>query len=246
MPSEIDDIFAAKGAKGKGKAVDQPVPSTSTTVAPKKKKKGKKKPVDSAEHTRLASADDQDGEPSSKKRPVPETFIDPSVHIPNPKRVKVTDDAAKVKVKVKKGAEKEKDDQQRFTDSRGSGPRKLVVSPSTWELCLFSITGKKTEEGWSVYKEDELGIRDEGGGKLIMILFTLWRKYCLPQKLPFVRSIVNAVSLLSILPSQPAHRSRRFLSLGSMKTKFTCKCVTLFPNGSFEASQIASATALTQ
>ncbi|KAF7320253.1 hypothetical protein MKEN_00809900 [Mycena kentingensis (nom. inval.)] len=39
----------------------------------------------------------------------------------------------------------QKEDLDRFKDSRGTGPR------------------RKTEEGFSIYKEDELGINDEGG-----------------------------------------------------------------------------------
>lgn len=30
----------------------------------------------------------------------------------------------------------------------------------------FRFVGRQTEEGFMIYKEDELGIRDEGGGEL--------------------------------------------------------------------------------
>ncbi|KAJ7139927.1 hypothetical protein C8R44DRAFT_765810 [Mycena epipterygia] len=114
--SEIDDIFAKR-----------PVASTSAIVPPKKKQKTKEKP--SPEKTATTG--------SSKKRPAPETIIDPSARAPPLKRTKL-DKPATV-------AGLEKDDTERFKDSRGSGPR------------------RKTEEGWSIYKEDELGIGDEGG-----------------------------------------------------------------------------------
>ncbi|KAJ7786104.1 hypothetical protein B0H16DRAFT_1489166 [Mycena metata] len=71
---------------------------------------------------------------SSTKRPAPETIIDPSTRAPPQK-----------KPKVDKPIPADNDDTERFKDSRGSGPR------------------RKTEEGWSIYKEDELGIGDEGG-----------------------------------------------------------------------------------
>ncbi|KAJ6604455.1 hypothetical protein DFH09DRAFT_1122747 [Mycena vulgaris] len=110
--SEIDDIFAKR-----------PVASTSV-IPPKKTQKTKdKQPPATAG--------------SSKKRPAPETIVDPSTRAPPQKRTKV-DKPAVV-------AASTKEDTERFKDSRGSGPR------------------RKTEEGWSIYKEDELGIGDAGG-----------------------------------------------------------------------------------
>ncbi|KII93229.1 hypothetical protein PLICRDRAFT_100395 [Plicaturopsis crispa FD-325 SS-3] len=141
MPiSEIDDIFS----KGKGKAkAPPPVASTSALPADHKKKKDKKKKK-SQKSDEPAPIDPV--QPERKKRPAPETVIDPSTLMPAaappPKRAKL-DDAAKRK-KVTKSASKEEED--RFKDSRGSGPR------------------RKTEEGFAIYKEDELGIVDEGGG----------------------------------------------------------------------------------
>jgi len=122
--SEIDDIFASKGKS-------QPIASSSTVLTPtvKKKKKKKQQCVDSS-----ASATKP-----SKKRPPPETVIDPSASMPSAKRLKPDKGGSKY------GKDNEKDDEERFKDSRGSGPR------------------RKTEEGYSIYKEDELGMRDEGG-----------------------------------------------------------------------------------
>jgi len=63
---------------------------------------------------------------------------------------------------------------------------------------LFSPTlqGRKTEEGWLVYKEDELGIGDEGGGKLVCVFcFLLFTAF---QTLRYVPLIVNAVRCVSL------------------------------------------------
>ncbi|KIM85372.1 hypothetical protein PILCRDRAFT_817378 [Piloderma croceum F 1598] len=127
MPkSEIDDIFASKG---KAKAI-QPVASSSTASKRKKKKdKGKKRGLEAA------------NEPMTKKRPAPETVVDPSTQIPSAKRAKVAITTSKKPGKQ----DSSKDDEDRFKDSRGSGPR------------------RKTEEGFSIFKEDELGIGGEGG-----------------------------------------------------------------------------------
>ncbi|KAJ7597178.1 hypothetical protein C8J56DRAFT_919417 [Mycena floridula] len=125
---DIDDIFAAKG-KGKIESVE---PIASSSAIPKKKKK-KKKQKQNTEPVPSQPAVDQPTT-SSRKRAVPETFIDPSARISNTKRPKVA--SAKSALEP---------DDKKFQDSRGSGPR------------------RKTEEGWSIYKEDELGIGDTGG-----------------------------------------------------------------------------------
>jgi len=87
----------------------------------------------------------EDRESSSKKRPLPETVVDTSADLAGPsKRRKkdsiIPDNNSKPK-KFKKSNKQPTD----FEDSRGSGDR------------------RKTEEGWSVYKEDELGLNGEGG-----------------------------------------------------------------------------------
>ncbi|KAK7064390.1 DUF1764-domain-containing protein [Favolaschia claudopus] len=74
---------------------------------------------------------------SSKKRPAPETVVDSSSR-PPPKKPR----AEKPKAVA---APVDKEATERFKDSRGFGPR------------------RKTEEGWSIYKEDELGISHDGG-----------------------------------------------------------------------------------
>ncbi|KAF9569711.1 hypothetical protein CPC08DRAFT_745598 [Agrocybe pediades] len=140
--SEIDDIFASK-AKGKKPDLPpaDPLPSSSSSSSKKKKKKKTQDapPPPSA-----------DVAPSSKKRPAPETVVDTSdLLIASSKRQKTNDDEKKSK--ATKADRKKPDVDPSFTDSRGTGDR------------------RKTEEGWSVYKEDELGINDEGGGKLLYV-----------------------------------------------------------------------------
>ncbi|KAL0575987.1 hypothetical protein V5O48_005987 [Marasmius crinis-equi] len=125
-PSEIDDIFASKG---KAKVVSKPAPESSSTSKPKPEKKRKRKQAASTLTTSSA----------------PETVVDPSIQLPSSKRQKVVKESVELKVKTKPSKMDKTEDEARFKDSRGTGPR------------------RKTEEGWSVFKEDELGINDEGG-----------------------------------------------------------------------------------
>ncbi|KIK71141.1 hypothetical protein GYMLUDRAFT_254408 [Collybiopsis luxurians FD-317 M1] len=76
-------------------------------------------------------------EPDSNSNKAPETIIDPSTSIPSSKRIKLS------KPTVSSTTVKDK---EKFKDSRGSGPR------------------RKTEEGYSIYKADELGLRDDDKG----------------------------------------------------------------------------------
>lgn len=83
----------------------------------------------------------------SLKRPATEIVVDTSSSRP-----------AK---KAKKPARSLDPDGKDFTNSRGSQAR---MSFRDFADAVSSVSGKTTEEGWSVYKEDELGIRDGGGG----------------------------------------------------------------------------------
>ncbi|KAG9118972.1 hypothetical protein FRC07_006236 [Ceratobasidium sp. 392] len=136
---EIDDIFAGKSkSKGKAKEVEDNPPKDLVSSKNKKKKKKKKRKVDAeeppAEPTEVAPV-------AGEKRKLPETVVDPSL-------------AVEPKAKKNKAGKKDKDnvatraensDDERFKDSRGTGPR------------------RRTEEGYAIYKEDELGIGMEGG-----------------------------------------------------------------------------------
>ncbi|CAE6378595.1 unnamed protein product [Rhizoctonia solani] len=139
---EIDDIFSGKSAsKGKSKEPEpKQTPSPQTTLR-KKKKKGKK--VVEPDAPAKDSVDQPEPvEPVSAgtKRKAPETIVDPSLEV-EVKSKKTKSSKAKV---GKKSATVDSDD-ERFRDSRGTGPR------------------RRTEEGYAIYKEDELGINDEGG-----------------------------------------------------------------------------------
>ncbi|EGN98757.1 hypothetical protein SERLA73DRAFT_152587 [Serpula lacrymans var. lacrymans S7.3] len=143
MPaSEIDAIFSSAN---KGKFVVS-VTSSSTTLPEKKKKKKSKKAKsadlrDPKDEVKLADEPKQ-----GTKRPPPETVFDPSIQEPKAKRTKSSGkDALKVKSTKTSKKDKDKEDEDRFKDSRGNGPR------------------RKTEEGFGIYKEDELGISHEGG-----------------------------------------------------------------------------------
>ncbi|KAI0778072.1 hypothetical protein BD413DRAFT_489676 [Trametes elegans] len=149
MPSsEIDAIFASNG---KASATASTTASSSSYSQATEKKKKKKKDK-SAKRKRDDADADADGEPDDAapaklaKRKVPETVFDPSAALPALKEPKPrkADKTATGAAKPKK-PKQAREEEERFKDSRGTGPR------------------RKTEEGFSIYKEDELGISHEGG-----------------------------------------------------------------------------------
>ncbi|KAH7343695.1 hypothetical protein B0J17DRAFT_643513 [Rhizoctonia solani] len=137
---EIDDIFSGKSAaRGKSKTAEpKPIPDPQTAS---KKKKKKSKKVARPEAPTNDSVDQPIETPSAStgtKRKAPETVVDPSLEVDSKSK------KAKSSKEGKKKAAVDSDD-ERFRDSRGTGPR------------------RRTEEGYAIYKEDELGINDEGG-----------------------------------------------------------------------------------
>ncbi|KZT55810.1 DUF1764-domain-containing protein [Calocera cornea HHB12733] len=163
--SEIDDIFAGKPAAPKASKLSAPTAGPSTDKAAKaatntattnglKKKKKKTKVSSAGEAEETPKPAPAEPEPAAdtkpKKRPA-ETIVDPS--LPKPKKVKVIDDdrplskaASTIKAKATSKRKAEVDEEERaFRDSRGKEPR------------------RKTEEGWNIYKEDELGMTKAGG-----------------------------------------------------------------------------------
>lgn len=123
MPvSEIDDIFAAKG---KQKAKPPPPVPSSSSLPDKKKSKKKKKKRDSTD--KPADQGSLDKPPSQKKRPAPETVVDPSTQILAAKRPR-TEPPSNVRTgkTVKAEGDKGKKDEDKFKDSRGSGPRESL------------------------------------------------------------------------------------------------------------------------
>ncbi|KAF8641144.1 hypothetical protein AX17_000786 [Amanita inopinata Kibby_2008] len=145
--SEIDDIFASKGNTN---AVG-PVLSTSTAACLSKRKKKK----DRAQKKTLAAtktsisyspSKEEDSQRRSEKRPPPETIVDSSSTVTQLKRQKIDNvEKSHPKKMGHRPPKVDDEDETSFKNSRGTGPR------------------RRTEEGWLVYKEDELGI-GEGGG----------------------------------------------------------------------------------
>lgn len=180
--SEIDDIFASKG---KAKAKAAPPPDFSVTAEKKKKKKKdkKKKPRAAPALVELK------GNPAStKKRPLPETIVDPSVLPASAKRPRTDANAAAFskRPKIKKDA-KEK---EQVRDSRGTRPSKHPVSFLSTTV-LIKLAGRRTEEGWNIYKEDELRLGPEGGGKLPnSSYFTVFTRLAQPHLCVHLTAIV--------------------------------------------------------
>jgi len=145
--SEIDDIFTRKDIAVSPKNDQQ---NSSSGLKQKKKKKGKKKSTP----TQLA-------EP---KRPAPEILLDPSASAQQSTSKTTSHDRAVPPRKKQKIAET-KPDQEKFRDSRGTGPRKRIIPYNQFRPAQQPRPGRTTDEGFKVYKEDELGINAEAGGQ---------------------------------------------------------------------------------
>lgn len=194
IKSEIDDIFASKG---KAKVI-QPIASSSNTAPEKKRKKEKKK-----KKRRDGGGDEvpvPEGKSNTKKRPAPETVVDPSTNLSSVKKAKVAmavpQNAAKPKARQKDAA---REDEVRFKDSRGNGPRMStsLLFGIRHESDSPSGLGRKTEEDFLIFKEDELGIGDEGGGETNSLNLTViaYFVHLNIQTHHCVHSTVNVVSL---------------------------------------------------
>lgn len=158
--SEIDDIFAAK--KSVTKVTAQPTASSSTptdTTGSKKKKKDKKR------KRQAESAQDIDvNEEKPQKKRVVETIRDPSTVVPSVSSSRKAVKPGKgISTGKQKTVKKEKEDLDRFKDSRGTGPRKWRF-PHDARPWPYRTLGRKTEEGFAIFKEAELGINPEAGG----------------------------------------------------------------------------------
>ncbi|KAH9944482.1 DUF1764-domain-containing protein [Epithele typhae] len=142
-PSEIDAIFASKP-----KAAPPKASTSSIALLSKKKDKAAAKPAPraSGKRKREDDASAEDAEPSKPpKRQVPETVFGPSSSS-SKGRVRSVKAAKPVPATVRpQRPKKDREEDDRFKDSRGTGPR------------------RKTEEGFAIYKEDELGITAQGG-----------------------------------------------------------------------------------
>ena len=159
--SEIDDIFAAK--KSTTKVVAQPAASTSasTDATGSKKKKKDKKRKRQAEEVQDPGVNEE----RSQKKRVIETVHDSSTTISSVSSSKAVKSGKGASAAKPKTVKKEKEDLGRFKDSRGTGPRERKLSCDVW-LWFHKTLGRKTEEGFAIFKEAELGINPEAGGTL--------------------------------------------------------------------------------
>ncbi|TFK41011.1 hypothetical protein BDQ12DRAFT_678743 [Crucibulum laeve] len=220
--SEIDDIFASKG---KAKLLPTPK-STPLDAKPKKTKKRKTKSMIPTSDDAAPGHNAGNSVPSvpvSNKRPAPETVLDPSSSLLTIKRHKLDIDVtSEAKAKGSKPRKAKEDDT--FQDSRGSGSR------------------KKTKEGWKVYKEDELGIGDEGGGKPYCIFYAVHFTSLSYQTLLYVLLIATAVfNRCVIIKRHHMHVLLRFVE--NIQIYFQ-SCYDLGPlyfvaTGTFEALPVA-------
>ncbi|PPQ89411.1 hypothetical protein CVT25_002229 [Psilocybe cyanescens] len=167
--SEIDDIFASK-AKHKDLPPPSPpslLPFSKSSLKKAKKKKKRKSSAEDDPPQKDTDSSDPITASTSKKRPAPETVVDTSDRLTAPiKRHKGL--LTKGEDKAPKPSKSDKKGLDEFKDSRGTGDRRT------------------TEEGWLVYKEDELGIGDEGGGELQCVRHILLSIVTLYQRLRYV------------------------------------------------------------
>ncbi|KAI5822958.1 DUF1764-domain-containing protein [Schizophyllum commune Tattone D] len=132
--AKADDIEAIfASSKGKGKG-KAPAPAAPPPSAPAKKKNKDKK------RKREATPDETPAPAPPTKKRVVETVVDPSSTKPSTTTAKPGASAPPKPKKSKPSADDEK-----FKDSKGSRSR------------------RQTEEGWAVYKVDELGIDETAG-----------------------------------------------------------------------------------
>ncbi|KAG6836812.1 hypothetical protein H0H93_002834 [Arthromyces matolae] len=144
----MSEIEDIFASKGKNTPA-QPLASTSSAIQKEDKHKNKKNKKRKRVEPTIAVQEE-------KHIPTPETVVDTSNDLSKPKRPKLEN-----KPRISKpSTNKEPATDEAFTDSRGSRPKRT------------------TEEGWTIYKEDELGIREDGGGKLdihpVFSPFTFW------------------------------------------------------------------------
>lgn len=215
MPaSEIDEIFASK-PRPKSIVSDGKQASTPSSSKSKKKgkKKGKKEDKASAEHDAQLVSSSKSDDGRQRKRKAPDVVLDPSIKVVSSKRKKVS--AGLEPQRDPRSLVKSQKDQVHFADSRGTSSR------------------KRTEEGWNVYKEDELGISHGGGGA-----FAAQCRYtdssASPKTLPCVLLTVNVVFSNGIVLASSLHGLRidhpststfkHFGSFEAMRTPFCGPC----------------------
>lgn len=144
--SEIDDIFARK-TETTTLQINQH--SSSNLKQKRRKKKRSHSPI----------------RPAELKHPAPEIVLDPSTKQSDASTSEaISHDPPVQPRKKRKIVETTKPARDKFSDSRGTGPRKHV--PCHALRRAQPLSGRKTDEGFAIYKEDELGIKAEAGGQL--------------------------------------------------------------------------------
>lgn len=122
--SEIDDIFASKGKVNPSQpSSSSKTPENRDKVTKKSSKKKRKR--EAAQEVK----DTNDAEEHERplKRKVPETVVDPSISLSAPVKQKKSAAPEKREGAVKKPKKKgDKDDEERFKDSRGTGPSAFI------------------------------------------------------------------------------------------------------------------------
>lgn len=144
MPrSEIDDIFA-----GKAKAPAPPVASTSDAAEKKKKKSAKKR---KREAEGKITADDPKSAEQPNKRRVPETVVDPSLAIAAPAAKRSKTSKADRPPEVKKKSKASKEDEERFKDSRGTGPSMSLTTVNVL-ICPCNAFRRRAHHGGGLFR----------------------------------------------------------------------------------------------
>ena len=133
--SEIDDIFAFKGKKV---ALTVASPSSQlSTVKPKKRKNKNRTHQSQQVSSEQGTAEVE--KPSDMKRRVPETVLDPSVRVASVRTKDAKASQPSGSATKKRKLEK---DEERFRDSRGTGPSMfLVMSFSVCQLTRLTHQG---------------------------------------------------------------------------------------------------------
>lgn len=148
--SEIDDIFA-------GKRKSLPTSATaSTSKAPEPSKKKKKTAnkrkresvVPPADGAPDGTADDAVVEKPAKRR-VPETILDPSVHVAAASTTTKPPKAGRQPEVLKKHKKANKEDEQRFKDSRGTGPSRFPFAAHLVFFC--NVIAVRAQDGGGLF-----------------------------------------------------------------------------------------------
>ena len=149
-PSEIDDIFAAKGkVKSLPSSKSSLKPDSVTKKSPKKKRKreaAQEDAIDAKEHDRPV------------KRKVPETIVDPSASLPASGKTKKSAQVEEREPVAKRPKKKEdKEAEERFKDSRGTGPSTVNILPSLNISFTMVLQGEKRRKVFRYTKRTSLG-----------------------------------------------------------------------------------------